>query len=71
MTPLQLNRLTLSTVMDWQPEGNAVTTVPGGVPVAGANVNLIDENRYLVSHPQVKFANDRSEPWSKRALAVE
>jgi len=33
--------------------------------------NLIDENHYLVSHPQVKPANERSEPYSKRALRVE
>lgn len=33
--------------------------------------NLIDENHYLVSYPEMKFQADSSEPFSKRAIAVK
>ena len=33
--------------------------------------NLIDENHYLVSYPQVKTQADRSEKYSAKALKAE
>jgi hypothetical protein len=33
--------------------------------------NLIDENHFLVSYPEMKFENDRSEPYSKKAFKTE